>query len=206
MRRKKRIGKRHPLLLYQRFIGRLFWPTFLVGVALLALWWAGSWYNPSFLSPLVAMLVLGAGLMVMLTALFLLLAKRMTYVQTFPDHLRVITPFLRLKISYRRIRSVHSANIQQLFPPERAKSSERSLLEPFYGMTVVVIEVRGYPMSPNILRAFLPKQIFLPKSKGIGFVLITPDWMDLSTEIDSSLGNWRQSQTRRSTPRSHRAY
>lgn len=195
-------GHRHPLLIYQRFIDRLFWPVLLVGVALLVLWWFGSEFLNSFV---LEILVLSAGIIGVAMALFLMLARRVTYVQAFPDHLRIITPYLRLKISYRRIRSVHSANVQQLFPIERARGAEKSLLEPFYGKTIVVVDLAGYPMSPRVLRLFLPRQMFVPK--GIGFVLITADWMSLSTEIDSAIGTYRQAQqNKRSGPQRYRTY
>jgi hypothetical protein len=200
--RSRKPGRRHPLLVYQRFIDRQFWPVLLVGIALMVLWWFDSNFLNSFV---LEILVLSAGIIALSLAFFLILARRVTYVQAFPDHLRVITPYLRLKISYRRIRSVHSANVQQLFPIERAKGVEKSLLEPFYGKTVVVVDLAGYPMSPRLLRLFLPKQLFVPK--GIGFILITPDWMALSTDIDSAIGSYRQAmQNKRSGPQRYRTY
>jgi hypothetical protein len=200
----KKAGNRHPLLVYQRSLDRFFWPVLLVGVALLALWWVGS--NGGYINQLWQdILVLGAGIFALFLAFFIFLARRVAYVQAFPDHLRLITPFLRLNISYRRIRSVHSAMVQQLFPPERAKGNEKSLLEPFYGQTIVVVELLGYPMSPRVLKLFLPRQMFNPKSAG--FVLITPDWMALSTEIDSAIGTYRQAQQNKNrAPQRYRTY
>jgi hypothetical protein len=200
----KKAGKRHPLLLYQRSLDRFFWPVLLIGIALIALWWFGSYAH--FLNQIwLQILVIGAGIIAISMAFFITLARRVAYIQTYPDHLRLITPFLRVNISYRRIRSVHSSIIQQLFPPERAKGSEKGLLEPFYGKTIVVIELNGYPMSQRALQLFLPKQMFIPKSTG--FVLITPDWMELSTEIDSAIGTYRQAQqSKRSGPQRYRTY
>lgn len=201
----KKAGKRHPLLIYQRMLDRWFWPVLLVGIALIALWWAGTWYADFLKQSWVEILVLSAGIVAIFMAFFIILARRVAYVQTFPDHLRLITPFLRLNISYRRMRSVHSSNVSQLFPPDRAKGVEKNLLEPYYGKTVVVIDLNGYPMSPRALRLFLPKQLFVPK--GVGFVLITPDWMALSTEIDSAIGTYRQAQqNKRSSPQRYRTY
>ncbi len=130
-----------------------------------------------------------AGLVVLSFTLFALLARRMGYVQAFGNHLRVATPFLRLKISYRRIRSVHPEEYHKLFPPMEATWAERSLLAPFYNKTVVVVELYNYPISPAILRLFLPAQMFHPQK--IALVFVVADWMAMSTEIDSLFGDWQ---------------
>ena len=202
--RSKKAGKRHPLLLYQRAMDRYFWPVLIIGILMLVLWWFGG--ATSFLPQVwLEILIFSAGVIAILMALFIFFARRVTYVQTFPDHLRLITPFLRVNISYRRIRSVHSSNMQQLFPIERLKGSEKSLLEPFYGKTVVVLELAGYPVSPTMLKLFIPKQMLI--RKGTGFVLITPDWMALSTEIDTAIGNYRQAmQNKRGGSQGRRTY
>jgi hypothetical protein len=116
----------------------------------------------------------------------------MAYTQAHQDHLSIVTPFLNLKISYRRIRSIHPSLLQQVFPKENAKWAENSFLQPFYGKTAMVVEIRNYPMSPRLLRLFFPRYMFSPRSPG--FLLLVPDWMKFSTEIDSLRGNWMQSQ------------
>jgi hypothetical protein len=134
--------------------------------------------------------------------LFSFLTRYMAYVQARENTLNVVTPFLRLKISYRRIRSVHPVLLQQLFPPEQAKWAERSYLEPFYGLTALVVDLYGFPMNPWLLRLFLPGQMFSPRSTGL--VLMVKDWMKLSTEFDSLHGAWLQTQGARQ--RANRAY
>jgi len=117
----------------------------------------------------------------------------MTYIQAHADHLRLVTPFLRLKISYQRIRGVRPTQLQKLFPPENSRSDERRALEPFYNLTVLLLRLTSYPINPRILRFFLPKHIFNPA--GMGLVLIVDDWMTLSTEIDSYISLWRQKKS-----------
>ena len=59
-------------------------------------------------------------------------------------------------------------------------------------MTVVVVELISYPLNRGMLRLFLPKLMF---SKGMpGLVFLVPDWMALSTELDSLQGTWVQFQ------------
>jgi hypothetical protein len=102
------------------------------------------------------------------------------------------TPFLRIKISFRRLRSVHPVLVQQLFPPAESRWAQRSFLAPFNGKTALLVEMRGYPMSSAVLRLFLPKAMFSPRSTG--FVIVVLDWMKLSTELDSFYGAWLQAQ------------
>jgi hypothetical protein len=107
----------------------------------------------------------------------------------------VSTPFLRFRISFRRMRSVYPVLVQQLFPKEEAKWTERNFLEPFYGKTALVMELKGFPLNPVLLRLFLPAQMFSPRTTG--FVIIVPDWMKLSTELDSFHGAWLQRESLR---------
>jgi hypothetical protein len=97
---------------------------------------------------------------------------------------------------------VHPTLVQQLFPPGESSWAQRSFLEPFYGKTAVVIELHGYPMSPALLKLFLPAQMFSPQFTG--FVILVPDWMKMSTELDSFYGAWLQTQGVRAKPGSGR--
>jgi hypothetical protein len=176
-------GKRYPLLFYRRAMDRLWVATLFLGIILGGIW---SWFWMSD-TPLITAgnetwLLAGSVAALGFTA-FAYIARRAAYVQPQRDHLRLVTPFLRLNISYRRIRSVHPASFQQLFPPGKASWAQRSFLEPFYGRTAVVVDLTSYPMSPGLLRFFLAPQMFSPQSTG--FVILVPDWMEFSTELDS---------------------
>jgi hypothetical protein len=116
----------------------------------------------------------------------------MGYVQAREDHIRLVTPFVNLKISYQRVRSFHTANFVQLFPPKEASWAQRRFLEPFYGRTALALELSKLPLSKGFLRLFFGPQMFLPTTTG--FVLLVEDWLELSTEIDSRMGKWRQGQ------------
>jgi len=195
-----RKGTRHPLLMYRRMMDRVWKYTLVLGLVLAAAtrwqllrerdifgWSSNIWI---FSAAALSLIVCG----------FAFVTRYMAYVQVREDALRLYTPFLRLKISYRRIRSVHPALMQQLFPPEKSNWSQRSFLEPFYGLTALVVELRGYPMDPALLRLFLPGQMFSPRSQG--FVIMVKDWMKFSTEFDSLHGAWLQNQgTRQRTGR-----
>jgi hypothetical protein len=185
-------GKRHRLLTYSRSMNRLWKLTLVVGLMLLAIWW---WSYDLFplLQPLHEALLFAAAFIVLLLSAFTFLSRNMTYVQPYPDHLRLVTPFLRLKISYRRIRSVHPSQLQKLFPLENLSGDERRALEPFTNKTILLLELTDYPINPRILRLFLSKHTFNPV--GTGLVFIVDDWMVLSTEIDSFIDLWRQAKS-----------
>lgn len=189
--KRSRTGKRYPLLIYKRYMDRLWSATLVLGL-LLGFAWFWLWFNGSPLLEHIDQVWLLAGAVFALCfSLFAFFSRSVAYVQPRSDHLRLVTPFLRLNISYRRIRSVHPAGFQHLFPPRESSWAQRRFLEPFYPKTAVVVDLVAYPMSPFLLRLFLARQMFSPRSKG--FVLVVPDWMELSTELDSHLGVWSQS-------------
>lgn len=179
-------GQRFRLLLYRRFFDRLWKATLVLGLALAGVWWQGELGLIIVVPPALDPWIFLAAIVVLVFTLFAMLARNMSYVQARRDHLRVVTPFLRLKVSYRRVRSVHPAEFHQLFPPVEAGWADRRLLAPFYPETAVVVEVIDYPFSPALLRFFLPPQMFYPQMPG--FVFVVNDWMTLSTEIDSLRG------------------
>jgi hypothetical protein len=185
----RKAGKRHTLLIYRRAMNRLWTVTLGLGI-FLGIVWAWMWFSESpLLSPAGEIGVLTGSIIALLVAGFALFGSYTAYVQPRRDHLRVVTPFLRLSISYRRIRGVHPASFQQLFPPRKASWAQESFLEPLYGKTAVVVDLMAYPMSPRVLKVFLAPQMFSPQSKG--FVFLVPDWMDFSTELDTFRSTWK---------------
>ncbi|MCX8061861.1 MAG: hypothetical protein N3D16_04715 [Anaerolineales bacterium] len=185
--KRARLGKRYPLLMYRRTLDRL-WPSlFLSGAILLV---AGLYvrFAPTSLEQDQAAWLLISGALLLILSLFFILLRYAAYVQARTDHLRFVTPFLQMRISYRRIRSAHPAEITALFPPQRTAGSLRSFLEPFYGRTAVVLELNGYPMPKPILRLFLARAMFHPLTEGL--VLLVPDWIAFSSELDSLRAEW----------------
>ena len=155
-RKSARTSIRYPLLLYRRTMDRVWKNTLFLGLILLATWALPLIEETSLGWISSKDLLLAAAVVVLALAVFALLARTVAYVKVNDDHLRLVTPFLRLNISFRRMRSAHPVLMQQLFPPQSAKWAQRRFLEPFYGKTVIVIELKGYPISPALLRFFLP--------------------------------------------------
>jgi hypothetical protein len=193
----QKLGKRYSLLLYPRMMNRIWPSTFLLGLLLLAMWWWAGDIFPSLAYPFDPM-VLAGGIILEVLALLVFLIRNMTYVQASQDHLRLMTPFLRLNISYRRIRTVQPVEFQRLFPPQKASWAQRRFLQPFYGMTVLAVELTDYPLNPALLRLFLPQSMFSPRTKGL--VLVVNDWLALSTELSNYQGIWLQKYALGSKP------
>jgi hypothetical protein len=173
-------GRRYPLVVYTHMINR-WWPAiFTLGLALLALSWAlhswgfEDWRWLAFSS---------IGALCIFLGVLLLILRKSAYVQPFSDHLKMATPFLRLNISYKRLKRASSANMGALFPPQSVSSWRREIIQPLAKMTALVVELTGYPMSQSTLRLFLSPLFF--KDKSPHFVILVDDWMKFSNELES---------------------
>ena len=197
MARKKK-GKRHILLLYRHFWNRIWRVSLLLGLLLGVLWWQ-SWSGFIPLVPTANNLWIMAGAIVLiLIGILSFIARYFNYVQPFPTHIKLVTPLLRLNISYKRVVSVRSADLGKLFPARQQSWGQRQFLDPFYGMTAVTLNLKGYPLSLTVLKLFLPHYIFSPDYKG--FVFLVQDWMALSTEFDSWIGAWQERTQQKKRP------
>jgi hypothetical protein len=179
----ERGGRRFPLVIYQEMVNR-WWPwTLFLSVVLLGLTWPT--YNDALAQAQpwrwMGMLILG-GVSLLFTML-LLGMKSMAYVQAFPTYVKLATPFLRLKISYKRLRRATTAEMRALFPPDKMRGWKYDLLAPLGGRTAVVLELNGWPAAPNALRIFLSPFFF--KDTTPHFVILVNDWMRFSTELES---------------------
>ena len=193
-------GQRHKLLLYQSSMDQI-WPASLFfGLVLMAVWFFSGRLLPGLSQEQDATIFIG-GVVVLAIAAFTLVSRYAAYVQAFPDHFRLITPFLRLKISYRRVTGIRATQFQALFSPQQARFFERGSLEPFYAATVVLVELTDYPLSQRSMRLFFPRHFFTPGKSGL--VLLVNDWIGLSQDLDHFSLQWRQNQLNSQTrPRS----
>ncbi len=177
----RRLIRRFPLLIYERTINR-WWPAILtLGLVLVGL---GVLMMMRRMETWRAMGLLAVGSVVLLFTLFLLLIRRMAYVQPRATHLRLVTPFLRLNISYKRFRRTVTTEMAALFPPSaRMRDWQRDILAPLAHKTAVVIELTSFPISPFFLRLFLSPFFF--KDRTPHFVILVEDWMGFSTALES---------------------
>lgn len=177
-------GKRYPLLIYTRMIDR-WWPAvFFIGLGLIALAW--PFYQDLYTRLTESwrwMMPAGLGAIVLFISLIMLALRKSAYVQPFSDHLRLATPFLRMNISYRRVRRTATASMSALFPPKNLKGMRRDIVEPLASMTAVIVELSALPMPAAALRLFLSPFFF--KDRTPHLVLLVQNWMAFSTELES---------------------
>ena len=176
-------SNRYPLVVYEHILNR-WWPTtLLIGLSSLTLGWLAD-RRPAFADePERLPAVLIAGALMLIFTLFLILARRWAYVQAMPDHLRLVTPFLRLRISYQRILRTQTVTFNVVFPPRSLGAWQREIAEPLGIHTAVLLEMSGWPMAPSALRSFLSPFFFKDRSPTL--VLLVRDWMGFSTELES---------------------
>jgi hypothetical protein len=180
----KRAGRRYPLLMYTRMLDR-WWPAlFFLGLALLALAW--PFYRDLYVrltQPWRWTTFAGLGGVVILVSLLMLALRKSAYVQPFGSYWRLATPFLRLNISYRRIRSTTTTAMAVLFPLDSLRGMRRDIVRPLLSRTAVVVDMNALPMSVATLRLFLSPFFF--KDRTPHLVILVDDWMGFSTELES---------------------
>ena len=147
-------GRRYPLVLYTRMMDRWWPPMFLIGLATLALaWWIYSDLYARLTAPWKWMLLAGAGGLCLLASLLMLILRQAAYVRPYGDHVRIVTPLLQMRISYKRIRHTRTATMATLFPIRKMGILKRDTIGPLLPMTAVILELNALPM-PRSLQLF----------------------------------------------------
>jgi len=178
-----RRGTKFPLIVYQHMLSRWWTPMVAIGLGLFALAYL-EYQKPisQFIAWRWQLFAIVGGLAIF-TGIFFLIIKQFAYIQPFPDHVKFVTPFLRMNISYKRINRTVTTEMSQLFSFKSMSGWVQEIFSPLAGKTALVIELKGYPISPTILRLFLSRFFF--KDKTPHLVILVKDWMKLSTEMDS---------------------
>lgn len=178
-----RAGHKYPLIVYRHMLDR-WWPAMIaIGLVMFALAY-GEYIDPlgKFL-PWRWQLFGGVGILAILVGLFFIFIRYIAYVQPLSNSLKLVTPFLRLNISYKRIRKTTTTEMHYLFPKKSMSGWVQDIFAPLATRTAVVIELSGYPISPRLLRFFLSRFFF--KDQTPHFVILVKDWMRFSTELES---------------------
>jgi hypothetical protein len=179
----RRAGHKYPLIVYQHMLNR-WWPAMItMGLGLFVLAYT------EYIDPLGHFitwrwqLLIGVGALAIFIGLFFLVIRYAAYVQPTPTYLKLVTPFFRINISYKRIKRVSPTEMYSLFPPRSLSGWMQDIFEPLAGKTGLVLELSGYPISPTLLRMFLSRFFF--KDNTPHLVILVRDWMSLSAELDS---------------------
>lgn len=178
-----RAGRRYPLIVYQHMLNR-WWPA-MITMGLVMFAFAYDEYTDP-MAQFIAwrwQLAGGAGALAIFVGLLFIVLKQFAYVRPFPTYLKVVTPFMRINISYKRIRRTMPTEMHHLFPRKILSGWMQDIFAPLANKTALVIELSGYPISPKLLRMFLSRFFFKDKSPHL--VILVKDWMMLSAELDS---------------------
>jgi hypothetical protein len=178
-----RRGTKFPLIVYQHMLNRWWSPMIAMGLGMFALAYS-EYIDPiaRFL-PWRWQLFAVVGVLAILMGIFFLIIRYFAFVQVLPDRLKLVTPFMRINISRKRIVRVTANEMRILFPPKSMSGWVRDIFAPLANKTALVIELKGYPMSPFVLRLFLSRFFFRDRTPH--FVILVRDWMQLSAELES---------------------
>ena len=178
-----RAGHKYPLIVYRHLVSRWWSPMVAIGLGMFALAYS-EYIDPigRFL-PQRWQLFAGIGGLAIFLGLFFWAIRYFAYVQLLANHLKLVTPFLQVNISYKRIKKTTATEMRYLFSSKKMSGWVREIFSPLATQTAVVIELSGYPISPVLLRLFLSRFFF--KDKTPHLVILVKDWMRFSAELES---------------------
>jgi hypothetical protein len=189
-------GIKFPLLVYRRWARMLRSPSLLIVIVCGVAWWYAAEI------PLLAdydwapLAIGGVGLLIFF---YSLLARQASYVQCLPNYVKIRTPFMSVVISYRRVLRVKPTEFHSQLSLGDLNSSQRRLLNPFLGRTVILLELNSFPVSERRLRTWIPWFMFA--TEATGFVLVVDDWMALSQQLTVFTDRWVARRQERQRPR-----
>jgi hypothetical protein len=174
-------GKKYPLVVYTTMMNR-WWPAvFTLGIAVLGYAYGLRWMGEEARK---WQIMAGAGALVTVAGLVILTIRKFAYIQLFPTYFRLVTPFLRLNVSYKRVRRTSTTTFGAVFPPSSISKWRAEIVQPLAKMTAIVVELTGYPVSRTALLFFLSPFFF--KDKTPHFVILVENWMQFSSELESA--------------------
>jgi hypothetical protein len=177
-----RAGHKYPLIVYRHIVNR-WWPAMIaIGLGMFALAYS------EYIEPLGRFLprwqlFAAIGGLAVLLGIFFWIIRYFAYVQPYSNYLKLVTPFMRLNISYKRIKKTTATEMRYLFSYKSMSGWVREIFSPLAHKTALVIDLSGYPISPVLLRLFLHRFFF--KDKTSHLVILVQDWMRFSSELES---------------------
>jgi hypothetical protein len=178
-----RAGHKYPLLVYRHLVSRWWTPMIAIGLGMFALAYSEYIDPVGRLLPWRWQLLAALGGLSIFVGIFFWIIRFLAYVQPHPNYLKLVTPFMRINISYKRIHKTTATEMRHLFPLKSMSGWVRDIFSPLANNTAVVVELNGYPISPVLLRLFLSRFFF--KDKTPHFVILVKDWMRFSSELES---------------------
>lgn len=179
----RRAGHRYPLIVYRHMLNRWWRPMIAIGLGMFALAYSEYIEPLGRFLPWRWQLFAAVGGLAILIGIFFWVIRFFAYVQPFREYLKLATPFMRINISYKRIRKTTTTEMRYIFPYKSMSGWVREIFSPLANKTALVVELSGYPISPVLLRLFLYRFFF--KDKTPHLVILVEDWMRFSTELES---------------------
>jgi hypothetical protein len=191
-RGKMTANKRYLLLLYKEWMRSFSIPTLSIAIILIVLW-AGALTGllPEHMGVArsAQTLLLGIAALVALGLwLIVALLPRVAFVQCRPDYLMIRLGFLRLIVSYARVRTSRTVQHGQIHNPASQPRSRRALATRMALKQCVMLELTSYPMAFFLLRAMTHPFLFLGEEPG--FLFAVDDWMGLGREVEEMHSAW----------------
>ena len=178
-----RAGHKYPLIVYRHMVSRWWTPMIAIGLGMFALAYS------EYIDPVGRLLQwrwqlpATIGGLSILVGIFFWIIRYFAYVRPYPTYLKLVTPFMRINISYKRIQRTTATEMRHLFSLKSMSGWVQDIFSPLANNTAVVIDLNGYPVSPALLRLFLSRFFF--KDKTPHFVILVKDWMRFSSELES---------------------
>jgi hypothetical protein len=178
----RRAGRRYPLLVYRHIVSRWWFAMVFMGLGLFALAYS------EYITPLGQFLpdwkvYAAIGGLAVFVGVFFFMIRFLAYVQPRADHLKLVTPFMRVNISYKRIRKTVTTEMRQLFPPTSMSGWMQDIFSPLSTRTALVLELTASPIPQYVMRLFLSRFFF--KDRTPHLVILVDDWLRFSAELES---------------------
>src|SRR5215212_6020077 len=150
-----RAGHKYPLIVYRHMLNR-WWPAMIaLGLGMFALAYSEYIEPMAQFLPWRWQLFAGIGGLAIAIGIFFWVIRYFAYVQPFPNYLKLATPFMRVNISYKRIRKTLPTEMFRLFPRNILSGWMQDIFAPLANQTGLVLELTGYPISSTVLHMFL---------------------------------------------------
>lgn len=185
MARKK--SRRFPLLPYHALGRRWLWPALLMIPAGVALWWVAP--SVPGLDPRYAPAAFIISIVGVIIALYALLARR-AHVRVGKGHFTVQTPLTPMVFSFARIDRYNPTQFSEIRPPAEEKPARRRLYREIWGKTIILVELKSYPVPKWWLKLWFHPYLFHPRKQAL--VLPVDDWMALSRTLQTHITDWRR--------------
>jgi hypothetical protein len=190
-------GKKHPLLAYRIRYRRHRGLYFVAALALLALYaalrWlpASTWDTVPWVRDFDWLLLLG-GIVVLIFAIFRLIAGAIPYVQCSERNIKIQAPLYQVVFSYKRVHETRPNTLFHVFEKGGLSRGERKFVldDKYGGRTAIIVEMYNWPMSLRWLRFWLGNLLFASDNRAL--VLWVEDWMTLNREISDYKDRWRE--------------